>query len=105
MNLDIEYDGLTRDVTDADVHVGLARLSSTGPRFAVLDRGPHQYIQAYALDSGDLHVEYREGGPDRSYEAAYPQAKAAVVDAFLNYLHEDDRWRTAVEWRRVPADR
>ena len=70
----------------------------------MLEIDPHQYIQSYALDSSDLHVEYHEGCPDRSYEAVYPQAKAAVVDAFLSYLHDDNRWRTALEWRRTAAD-
>lgn len=104
MNLDIEFDGLTRDATPADIHVGLSKLSSAGPRFAVLDRGPHRYIQAYALDSGALHVEYRDGGPDRVYEAPHPQPREAVVDAFLSYLNDDNRWRTAFEWRRMEAE-
>jgi hypothetical protein len=100
VNLEIEGDGVLRDATAADIHVGLFRLSSSGPRFAVLDRGPHRYIQAYALDSGDLDVEYRDGGPDRAYVAGYPQPRDAVAAAFLSYLADDNRWRTAFEWRR-----
>jgi hypothetical protein len=104
VNLEIENNGLTRDATAADIHVGLAKLSSMGPRFAVLDRGPHRYIQAYALDSGDLDVEYRDGGPDRAYESPFPQPRDAVVDAFLSYLNDDNRWRTAFEWRRAEPE-
>ena len=104
MNLDVEYDGVIHNVTAADIHEGLAKLNSTGPRFAVLDKGPHFYIQAYVVDSGDLDVGYRDGGPDRAYESPRPQPRAAVIAAFLSYLHGDNRWRTAFEWRRTEPD-
>lgn len=104
MNLEIEYEPVIHDATVADIHVALTKLSGTGPRFAVLDRGPHFYIQAYVLDSGDLDVGYRDGGPDRAYESPRPQPRAAVTDAFLSYLQGDNRWRTAFEWRRTEPD-
>ena len=101
MNLEVEYDSPVPDATTDDIHVAFTKLSSTGPRFVVLDRRPHFYIQAYALDSGDLDVGYRDGGPDKAYETAHPQPRAAVLDAFLSYLNDDNRWRTAFEWQRT----
>jgi hypothetical protein len=90
-------DGPTVDgVRDA-----LLRLSASGRQWAVLDIGFNYYIQTRVLDDGQFAVEYREGGPDQHYGAADPQHLEAVVDAFLSYLADDNRWRTAFAWRRM----
>ncbi|GIG86248.1 hypothetical protein [Plantactinospora endophytica] len=104
MNLDIEDQDEIHDATEADIRAGLARLNSRGPRFAVLRIRPHYYIQTYAVDDGRLDVDYREGGPDRAYASPFPQSKDAVTDAFLSYLYDDNRWRTAFEWKRQPEE-
>ncbi|MBM2620873.1 hypothetical protein JIG36_35770 [Actinoplanes sp. LDG1-06] len=105
MNLDIEdLEQPIDDVTEADIRAGLARLNSRYPRFAVLRIRPHYFIQTYALDDGRLDVDYREGGPDRAYVSPFPQTKEAVTDAFLSYLSDDNRWRTAFEWKRQPEE-
>ncbi|AVT32898.1 MULTISPECIES: hypothetical protein [unclassified Plantactinospora] len=104
MNLDIEDRDPIDDATEADIRAGIDRLDSRGPRFAVLRIRPHYYIQTYALDDGRLDVDYREGGPDRAYAAPFPQTKDAVTDAFLSYLYDDNRWRTAFEWKRQPEE-
>lgn len=51
-------------------------------------------------EDGQFVVEFREGGPDRHYTAG-PQPRDVVVDAFLDYLINGNRWRTAFEWRRL----
>jgi hypothetical protein len=104
MSLALEDRNPIHGVTEADIRAGVARLNSRGPRFAVLSIRPHCYIQTYALDDGRLDVDYREGGPDRAYVSPLPQSKDAVTDAFLSYLNDDDRWRTAFDWERQPEE-
>jgi hypothetical protein len=104
MNLDTEDQDEIHDATEADIRAAITRLNSRGPRFAVLRARPYYFIQTYVLDDGTLDVDYREGGPDRAYAAPFAQSKAAVTDAFLSYLYDDNRWRTAFEWKRQPDE-
>jgi hypothetical protein len=103
VNLEIEWAPPISNPSEADVRAELSKLNPAGPRFAVLDLGPHRYIQAYAEEVDALHLEYRDGGPDRAYEVGPAQTRADVTEAFVSYLHEDNRWRTAFEWRRREA--
>lgn len=102
MQLDIEHHAPLVNPGIADIHGVLRRLTPGGDQFAILRSRPsHCFIQTHTSDDGQFAVEYREGGPDRHYEANVPQSLDAVLDAFESYLTGDNRWRTAFEWRRM----
>lgn len=82
---------------------GLRRLSLPDNSFAILDGGPLTYLQVAAEGGGRYLLEYQEGSVDRHYQATSPLSLDQVTAAFLSYLGEDARWRTAAEWRRIPV--
>ncbi|MEU7906328.1 hypothetical protein [Actinoplanes sp. NPDC049118] len=105
MNLDTEDQDEIFGATEDDIRAAITRLTSTSRRrWAVLRLRPHYYIQCYIHGDDLLDVYYREGGPDRHYISGMRQPKNAVTDAFLSYLYDDNRWRTAFEWQRQPEE-
>jgi hypothetical protein len=103
MRLRTEDYGDLDDAGEADVRAAIARLDNgREARFAVLVVRDNYLMQTYANDDGSLDLEYREGGLSRHYFTPFPQAREAVLEAFLSYLRGDNQWRTAFEWKRRP---
>jgi len=104
----VDADGTTWDDPSAEqLHDLLAGLSFTCP-FVVLRRldseptGQH-YMQVYLNDDLSCDVEFREGGPDRHFQARVPHDdEAFAVDAVAEVLQAwafgRAGWRDALSW-------
>ncbi|MHB9861200.1 hypothetical protein [Streptomyces sp. YIM S03343] len=81
-------------------------------RFVILRRfgrepsGQH-YIQVYLNDDMSCQVEYREGGPDRHYQAhVAPMHELLRFDDIAalmsDWAYDRPGWREAMEWTPKP---
>jgi hypothetical protein len=68
--------------------------------FVVVQRDGDHYAQAYLRRTQPSDVECRAGGPDHHYVATTTNHDL-IRDVLWQWAGGDDRWRTAVEWRRV----
>ncbi|MEU2118534.1 hypothetical protein ABZ567_23495 [Streptomyces sp. NPDC016459] len=104
----IEADGTTWDDPSEDrLHDLLADMSLTW-RFVVvrrLDVEPvdQHYMQVYLNDDLSYRVEYREGGPDRHFQAWVPRthevfAVEPVAEVVQNWAFGRPGWREALSW-------
>ena len=101
MRLEIDGEPALDDPTAEDVRRTVARLSPQRPTWAVLDLGVNYYIQTKITEDEQFLVEYRDGGPEVHYKADGSQDRDDVIDAFLDYFDNGNKWRTAFEWLRV----
>ncbi|GGS98039.1 MULTISPECIES: hypothetical protein [Streptomyces] len=104
----IEWDGTAWDDPSAEqIHDLLADMSLTW-RFVIverLDREPvdQHYIQVYLNDDLSYRVEYREGGPDRHFQAHVPRENEAfavepVAEVVQAWAFGRPGWREALAW-------
>jgi thioredoxin 1 len=100
VRLEIDGESVIDNPAANDVRDALLRLNQSGPMWAILDIvGSHYYIQTHTSGYA-FAMEYREGGADRHYGTGGVR-REAVIDAFLDYLADGNRWRTAFQWRRL----
>ncbi|CUW27145.1 MULTISPECIES: hypothetical protein [Streptomyces] len=104
----IEWDGTAWDDPSEDkLHDLLADMSLTW-RFVIverLDREPagQHYMQVYLNDDLSYRVEYREGGPDRHFQARVPResdifAVEPVAEVVRDWAFGRPGWREALAW-------
>lgn len=102
MQLDVDQHPSVTAPSLADVRSALHRLTPNRSQFAILRSRPiHHFVQTHLAEGGLFALEYREGGPERHYEASEPQSLDTVLDVFCSYFNGDDRWRTMVEWQTM----
>jgi hypothetical protein len=90
--------------TEALLHRLLGELGA-GNQFLVLDRldapGDEHYMQVFRETDGEFVIEYRDGGPDRHFEAM--TADMREVHAVLTgWAAGAPGWRDPCDWRRWP---
>nr|WSS61938.1 hypothetical protein OG284_12190 [Streptomyces sp. NBC_01177] len=108
----VEWDG-TRwdDPFEEKLHDLLADMSLTW-RFVVVERldlqpaGQH-YMQVHLNDDLSYQVEYREGGPDRHFQAHVPTDHSPfcvepVADVLTAWAFGRPGWRDAFTWSPWP---
>lgn len=105
----IEWDGKSwDDPSQTKLHDLLADLNMKF-RFVIVERlsvkplGQH-YMQVYLNDDHSYQIEYREGGPERHFQAQIdPQPELAGVEPVARILQDwasgGNTWRTALPWR------
>ncbi|MDH6281134.1 hypothetical protein [Prescottella agglutinans] len=104
----IDEDGTTWDNPSAQQLHGLLADMSLTCRFVVVRRldlepaGQH-YMQVYLNDDLSYDVEYREGGPDRHFQAQVPHeheflAVEVVSEVLQAWAFERPGWREALPW-------
>lgn len=104
----IEWDGTPWDDPSEDqLHDLLADMSLTW-RFVVVERlGPEppgqHYMQVYLNDDLSYQVEYREGGPDRHFQAHVPAGQGPfsvepVAKLLQDWAFARPGWREALPW-------
>lgn len=104
MRLELGHGVIVEKPSAEVVTKALGNLSFPNNKFAVLQRRYFYFLQAHiADDDGHFVVEVQDGSLSRHYEAPWAVSADQAVDVFLSYLHDDERWRTALEWRRVPV--
>ncbi|MFJ7496965.1 hypothetical protein ACIQZB_38675 [Streptomyces sp. NPDC097727] len=108
----IEWDGTAwDDPSEEKLHDLLADMSLTW-RFVVVQRldtepvGQH-YMQVYLNDDLSYQVEYREGGPDRHFQAHVPRehevfAVEPVAEVLQGWAFARPGWREALSWAPWP---
>ncbi|MGW3086158.1 hypothetical protein [Streptomyces sp. NPDC001108] len=95
------------DPSEEALHDLLADMSLTW-RFVVVNRlgaepaGQH-YIQVYLNDDMSYQVEYREGGPDRHFQATVPRDQGPfsvepVARVVQDWAAGRPGWREALPW-------
>ncbi|MDF6042257.1 hypothetical protein LRD69_08780 [Streptomyces sp. JH14] len=104
----IEWDGTSwDDPSEERLHDLLADMSLTW-RFVIVKRldlepaGQH-YMQVYLNDDLSYQVEYREGGPDKHFQATVPRrhevfAVEPVAEVLQDWAYGRPRWREALPW-------
>ncbi|MGP3752551.1 hypothetical protein [Streptomyces sp. IBSNAI001] len=109
----IEWGGTQWDDPSAEkLHDLLADMSLTW-RFVVVERldlepaGQH-YMQVHLNDDLSYQVEYREGGPDRHFQAHVPTDHSPfrvepVADVLTAWAFGQPSWRDALTWSRRPT--
>ncbi|MCQ4208767.1 hypothetical protein [Streptomyces longispororuber] len=99
------------DPSDEQVHDLLADMNLTHRHVVVarLDREPvdQHYIQVALNDDLSYQVEYRDGGPDRHFQAhvpcdGSPFAVEPVADVVAAWARDRPGWRDALPWRPWP---
>ncbi|WP_189814935.1 hypothetical protein [Streptomyces olivaceoviridis] len=104
----IEWDGTAWDDPSEDqVHDLLADMSLTW-RFVIVERlgrepAGHHYMQVYLNDDLSYQVEYREGGPERHFQARVARehevfAVEPVAEVVQAWAFERPGWREALPW-------
>jgi hypothetical protein len=108
----IEWDGTSwDDPSDDQLHDLLADMSLTW-RFVVVERldleptGQH-YMQVYLNDDLSYQVEYRDGGPDKHFQAHVPRTHEAfavepVAELLQDWANSRPGWREALPWAPLP---
>jgi hypothetical protein len=95
------------DPSEEKLHDLLADMS-LNCRFVVVKRldaepeGQH-YMQVYLNDDLSYQVEYREGGPDRHFQAWMPRDRGIfsvepVAEVVQDWAAERAGWREALSW-------
>ncbi|AXG79733.1 hypothetical protein [Streptomyces paludis] len=109
----IEWDGTSWDDPSEDkLHDLLADMSLTW-RFVIVERhdlepaGQH-YMQVRLNDDLSYRVEYREGGPDRHFQAHVPCDHGAfavepVAVVLQDWAFGRPGWREALPWAPWPS--
>lgn len=67
------------------------------------DPGEEVYAQAIVADDGSLTMEYRDGGPDRHYQATAPDVTTARA-VLAGWASGGAGWREALDWRPLDVD-
>ncbi|MFD4612246.1 hypothetical protein ACFWOT_30080 [Streptomyces sp. NPDC058440] len=104
----IEADGTTwDDPSEEQLHDLLADMSLRW-RFVIvsrLDLEPvdQHYMQVYLNDDLSYQVEYRDGGPDRHFQAWVPRehevfAVERVAEVLQGWAYGRPGWREALSW-------
>jgi hypothetical protein len=105
----IEWDGKTwNDPSATRLHDLLADMNMRC-RFVIVERlsvkplGQH-YMQVYLNDDYSYQIEFREGGPDRHFQALIaPRPELDRVEPVARILQDwaisGSMWRTALPWR------
>ncbi|MFD8983699.1 hypothetical protein [Streptomyces sp. NPDC059564] len=104
----IEWDGTGWDDPSEDqLHDLLADMSLTW-RFVIVERlglepADQYYMQVYLNDDLSYQVEYREGGPDRHFQAWVPSdggpfAVEPVATVLQDWAFGRPGWREALPW-------
>ncbi|MGW2032098.1 hypothetical protein [Streptomyces sp. NPDC001356] len=109
----VEWDGTAWDDPSEDqLHGLLADMSLTWRVVIVerLDREPagHHYMQVCLDDDLSYRVEYREGGPDRHFQARVPRehevfAVEPVAEVVRARAFDRPGWREALPWVPWPG--
>lgn len=100
MKLETSNAGEIPDPSAARIAEALAQLPGGADSFAILDSGEQAFVQVAGSAEEGFHIEYREGGEDRHFEAATPPVTLAqAVDIFQRYAAGDGSWRSKVEWK------
>ncbi|MFF5785492.1 hypothetical protein ACFY8P_11045 [Streptomyces sp. NPDC012693] len=104
----IEADGTTWDDPSEDrLHDLLADMNLTRRYVVVrrLDAEPadQHYMQVFLNDDLSYQVEYREGGPDRHFQAWVPRAPGVfavrpVAEVLQNWAFARPGWRDTLSW-------
>ncbi|MFF3782991.1 hypothetical protein [Streptomyces sp. NPDC001933] len=104
----VEADGTTwDDPSEEQLHDLLADMS-LGCRFVIVRRldlepADQHYMQVYLNDDLSYQVEYREGGPDRHFQAWVPRghelfAVKPVAEVLQGWACGRPGWREALSW-------
>ncbi|MEW1721096.1 hypothetical protein [Streptomyces sp. NPDC093109] len=103
-----EWDGTSwDDPSEVQLHDLLADMNLRW-RFVIVERldlepaGQH-YMQVYLNDDLSYQVEYREGGPDRHFQAHVPRehelfSLEPVADVLQDWAFGRPGWREALPW-------
>ena len=105
----IEWDGKTWDDPSATTLHDLLADMNLRFRFVIVERlsvkplGQH-YMQVYLNDDFSYQIEFREGGPDRHFQAqidAQPEVVGVepVARILQDWAVSGATWRTALPWR------
>ncbi len=96
------------DPSEIDLYNLIADLNLSC-RFVIVDRPARgqtsdDYMQVWLNDDFSFQVEYREGGPDRHFEAWIPcppemAGHEHVVRLLLDWAYDRPGWRTALPWK------
>lgn len=95
-------DGVTVPYVSEQLLAEYIALPAVDAPFVVVQRDADHYAQAYLRTTQPSDIECRAGGPDHHY-AATTTDHDLVRNVLWQWAVGDDRWRTAVEWRRVQA--
>lgn len=107
MYLESDFATESENATRDDV-IGLIRALGHEHSIARLARADEIYIQTVYLPAAALYyipgepefgIDFRDGGPSLHYAASNTD-RESVLEVFLGYLDQDDRWRTALDWTR-----
>lgn len=95
-DFDVETERADADqVTDL-----LESLGRVDKLIAILGSAPQTFISTvFFPEDGTFTLDFRDGGPALHYTAGGLD-REVVIGAFLSYLAGDNRWKTAVEWKR-----
>lgn len=100
MFLETDFAIVSAHATRDDVIDLIESLGEGQNSMAILGTEDEVYIQTnYLADRDVFGVDYRNGEPRQHYAATVP-TKEVVTGVFLSYFAGDNRWRTAVEWKR-----
>jgi hypothetical protein len=104
----IEWDGTTWEDPSEEVLGDLLADMNLSWRFVIverLDREPEgqHYMQVYLNDDFSYQVEYREGGPDRHFQAHVPPQPGIigcnpVARVLRAWAFDRPGWREALPW-------
>ncbi|WP_329249276.1 hypothetical protein OG417_02845 [Actinoallomurus sp. NBC_01490] len=76
-----------------------------GNQFLVVDRvdvpGGQHYMQVYREVDATYVIEYREGAPERHFEAVTTDLRTALA-VLIGWAAGAHGWRDACEWRQWP---
>jgi hypothetical protein len=102
MRLDIRGKSDVRNPTPQDITTAIRSMTQSDDPFLILEKDGDgfTYIQAILEDNSRWVVEYQDGGLARHFQASNVDTED-VVEMFLAYANNDERWRDAVTWARI----